>query len=207
MNRPINITQNIWDLINRYADEFNVDPYLVAAIGWHETQWGRLGAGRRGYYTGYGVFGGGRYAQGVSGLENQIRETTDKMAKWGMRPGVVTFGRLEQGQRGELPSGIYATDPNWGRAVFSIYQRLRSNNINVTSQQNRQPAAEPEPEPVITTRPTGLWETPLYFVAITILIILGTIAFFKAIDVNIDPASIAIKSAIGNLPKNIKTEV
>ena len=27
------------------AGEYNVEPELLLAIGWHETQWGRLGTG------------------------------------------------------------------------------------------------------------------------------------------------------------------
>ena len=112
-----------FNAIVRISREFNVCPYLIAAIGEHETQWGRLGLGRYGLYTGYGAFDHGpdfRFA----GLETQIRGTAEIMSEWGMRPNRVTLERLRRGNRGEF-GRIYATDPYWPDKVWRHYLRIR----------------------------------------------------------------------------------
>ena len=110
-----------WDKIFGYAAEYDVDPFLIGAIGWHETQWGVLGAGRQGYHTGYGATDSGLLNQ-YAGLDNQIKYTTIKMGRWGMNPGEVTLEGLILGNSGGLPSGIYASDPGWPAKVFKYYQ-------------------------------------------------------------------------------------
>ena len=112
-----------WGKIVRVAREFNVCPYLIAAIGQHETQWGRLGLGRYGFYTGYGAFDHGpdfRFAR----LDIQVRGTARMMREWGMRPGRVCLDRLLAGNRGEF-GRIYATDPRWAFGVWRHYQDIR----------------------------------------------------------------------------------
>jgi len=41
-----------WSLVKRICSSAGVDPVLIAAIGWHETHWGRLGMGVYGYHLG-----------------------------------------------------------------------------------------------------------------------------------------------------------
>ena len=109
--------------IVRVAREFEVCPYLITAIGWHETQWGKLGLGRVGFYTGYGAFDHDpdeRFAE----LETQIRGPARMMREWGMRPGKVTLERLRRGNRGEF-GRIYARDPDWADKVWRHYQRIK----------------------------------------------------------------------------------
>jgi len=46
------MSQNEWAWLHNYANSNQVNPVLLAAIGWHETHWGRLGMGRYGYHMG-----------------------------------------------------------------------------------------------------------------------------------------------------------
>lgn len=111
------------DKVYEIADTWNVDPKLILAIGWHETQWGRLGDGKKGMYTGFGSFDSGsdyKYA----GFDKQVENTTLKMSRWGMKPGNVTLAQLQAGQKGVLPTGIYATSPTWANSVYSIYNSI-----------------------------------------------------------------------------------
>ena len=109
--------------ILRVAKEFEVCPYLITAIGWHETQWGKLGLGKQGFLTGYGAFDCGpdfSFAE----PEIQIRGTAEIMREWGMRPGRVTLRDLKRGNRGEF-GRIYARDPDWADKVWRHYQRIK----------------------------------------------------------------------------------
>ncbi|MBT9145244.1 MAG: hypothetical protein DDT42_01114 [candidate division WS2 bacterium] len=117
-----------WKIINKWAQHYNVDPNLIAAIGQHETGWGREGAGRWGFYTGYGVYDKGDPDPRWQGLENQVRMTAERLSTWDMREGNITRERLRQGNRGQLGRGlIYATDPLWADKVFRIFQGIRVN--------------------------------------------------------------------------------
>ena len=109
--------------ITRIAREYNVCPYLITAIGWHETQWGKLGLGRVGFYTGYGAFDHGPDAR-FADRETQIRGTARMMREWGMHPGRVTLERLQRGNKGEF-GRIYATDKYWPDKVWRHYQRIK----------------------------------------------------------------------------------
>ena len=109
--------------ILRISKEFEVCPYLITAIGWHETNWGKLGLGRQGFHTGYGAYDSGPDER-FAGLEKQIKGTAGILRRWGMKPGAVTLERLQRGNRGEF-GGIYATDENWPNRVWYFYQHFK----------------------------------------------------------------------------------
>lgn len=46
------MSQNDWAFVHATCTPERVNPKLIAAIGWHETHWGRLGMGKYGYYLG-----------------------------------------------------------------------------------------------------------------------------------------------------------
>jgi len=46
------MSQNDWAYVNEVCIPNNVNPKLIAAIGWHETHWGRLGMGKYGFHLG-----------------------------------------------------------------------------------------------------------------------------------------------------------
>ncbi|MGB9772344.1 MAG: hypothetical protein ACPLX7_10290, partial [Candidatus Kapaibacteriota bacterium] len=66
------VTRSQWETIVRICSKYKVNPGLILAIGWHETQWGRLGAGQQGWYLGYGYYPGSTVAEQYRGLENQL---------------------------------------------------------------------------------------------------------------------------------------
>ena len=109
------------------------DPKLVLAIGWLETNWGRLGDGKKGMYTGYGSFDSGS-DYSYSGFTNQVYGTAGKMAAWGLAPGEVTLEKLQLGNSGVLPTGIYATDTAWPEKVWNIYNQIIEPDFAATFQ-------------------------------------------------------------------------
>ena len=120
------------------AKQYNVDPNLILAIGWHETNWGRAGDGTKGMYTGYGSYDSGSDYT-LAGFKSQVTGTAKKMAAWGMTPGNVTLERIQTGNSGALPTGIYATDGNWPNAVWNIYTSLKGTPTTSTTTSSKLP--------------------------------------------------------------------
>lgn len=186
-----------WDLIRETARRENVDPYLIAAIGVHETRWGELGAGRQGFHLGYGFPDSGVGDPRFQGLEAQVRGATWKMGQWGKRPGTVTLEGLQAGNQGLLPTGIYATDQNWPNAVFRIYNQLRQTSTSqpptggalqgqefVLPGMLHRPALAAIGEgipPLGVPRPSGWIASPAYFITILVISVAGVVALYKAI--------------------------
>ena len=121
MGIPAQFEHIPFGLIVKISRDFNVCPYLIAAIGQHETGWGKLVTHE--LYTGYGAFDHA-FDHRFAGEERQIRGTARMMQEWGMNPNRVTLDRLKRGNRGEF-GRIYATDPNWPYAVWRWYQRIK----------------------------------------------------------------------------------
>lgn len=111
-----------WSLILKISREYNVCAYLIAAIGQHETGWGKLVDHE--LYTGYGAFDHA-FDHRFAGEERQIRGTARMMREWGMTPNRVTLERLRRGNSGEF-GRIYATDPLWPDKVWRHYQRIKN---------------------------------------------------------------------------------
>ncbi|GAI79936.1 unnamed protein product [marine sediment metagenome] len=117
--RPDFISEADWSLVEKYCTIYNFTPYLIAAIGWHETHWGRLGAGVRGWILGYGYFPGSTVKEKYRGLENQLKGACPMIAKYFKFP--VT-------QSSCINFAIYHWKPSaptaWGKSVYSIYSSL-----------------------------------------------------------------------------------
>ena len=126
------ISPDISNAVNTISQKYNVDPALIYAIGQHETGWGKLGDGRKGMYTGYGSYDSGS-DYGYSGLEKQITGTVKKMLAWGMTLGNVSLEKLNQGNSGNLPTGIYATDKNWQNNIWKYYKEFNNGMVTDTS--------------------------------------------------------------------------
>jgi len=154
----VGLTADIWEVIVSTSQQYNVDPFLVAAIGQLETHWGDLGDGRRGMYTGYGSYdSGSNYS--YAGLQNQITGTVKKMKAWGAQPGKVTLSLLQQGNAGKLPTGIYATNKSWPDKVWSIYQQYIKKPLSF--QQNT-PASTVQQTPIVPGGTIGQGSLPWY---------------------------------------------
>ena len=67
-----NIPDNFWSVDVNAATSAGADPYLLAAIAQHETQFGTLGAGQEGYALGYGYPAPGQGNPMYKGLDNQL---------------------------------------------------------------------------------------------------------------------------------------
>lgn len=105
------------------AREYNVEPELLLAIGWHETQWGRLGDGQYGMYMGYGSYDSGS-DYSFAGLVNQVKGAAAKMAAWGQTVGNVSLTGLSMGNSGVLPTGLYASDQTWANSIWKYYNQI-----------------------------------------------------------------------------------
>lgn len=66
--------------VKQTAQIYNLPPDLLAAIGWHETHWGELGAGRQGWYLGYGYYPGSTVAEKYRGLVPQLTGAAKQIA-------------------------------------------------------------------------------------------------------------------------------
>lgn len=143
------------ETIKSIAADYDTDPNLILAIGWHETQWGKLGDGRKGMYTGYGSFDSGS-DYSYSGFEKQVKGTAWKMHQWGITPGNVDYVTLQLGQKGLLPSGIYATDSGWLDAVYNYYHEL-INTGGISSQTSYSDFVTAQGETVLQPAPQGGW--------------------------------------------------
>lgn len=84
---PTYIPSADWKSILEICTLYNVNPYLIAAIGWHETHWGKLGAGRSGYILGVGVHSDTDILTQYKGLPAQLNWAVPRLAKaFGLHP-------------------------------------------------------------------------------------------------------------------------
>ena len=116
------------------ARSFGVDPNLIAAIGWHETHWNQLGAGRDGYTLGYGVPSSGERLTKYQGTENQVRGAAGKISRWqtflGRALTIADMDAFAFGKRSNpsAPLGWQPDDPGaWARSVSRIWSGLSGN--------------------------------------------------------------------------------
>lgn len=199
-----------WDLILKYAKQYDTDPALIAAIGQHETRWGELGAGKIGFETGYGYYGPGNYDPAFQGLETQVERTAWKMSQWGIKPGGVTLTALKTGNAGGLPTGIYAADSNWPNAVYTQYTQLKP----VLNEPLK--TVSPVKEPFIDTQkphaylgaggggargegyetPAGIFQTPAYFLTLAFIFIAIGFLIYRTLGGNIPQPADMVKEVL-----------
>lgn len=130
-----------WETVKRICAAADANPKLIAAIGWHETHWGRLGMGRYGYHLGVSCWTRTRaqyeldkkgglideetrsgYTYGLKvfkGLEKQVKWAVDAMqGKVSKEPSYEEI--LNFAKRVWKPG-----DPEaWAKSVYSIYKSL-----------------------------------------------------------------------------------
>lgn len=114
------MTLSDWVKVLDTASEFAVSPYLIAAIGWHETHWGRLGAGRKGWILGYGYFPGSTVAEKYKGLENQLRGACRQIARDLKKP--LSLSTLTDFAKNSWKPG---NPEAWAESVWKIYTALQ----------------------------------------------------------------------------------
>lgn len=124
LKRPDFINEADWTMVVRYCENYNFTPYLIAAIGWHETHWGRLGAGVRGWILGYGYFPGSTVKEKYRGLENQLKGACPMIAR-GFKFPVTQSSCINFAINYYKPSVPTA----WGKSVYSIYSGLEKDIV------------------------------------------------------------------------------
>lgn len=122
------VSPDQWETIKKYCPE---NPYIILAIGWHETQFGRLGAGRQGYYLGYGYYSAGNGDERYKGLIPQITGAYGMLKKslrgWPViLPDTIADFGYNFWRPGSYDSnGKYNnTGRQWGASVWKYYQKI-----------------------------------------------------------------------------------
>lgn len=119
MAKPSWMSLGDWNKCLYYANKYNTSPELLAAIGWHETHWGRLGWGTKGFHLGVGAYSAtiGNYA--FQGLDKQLNWAARQLGKYMGRnvtlPALIGFAR--QVWRPGNPDA-------WAKDVYNIYIEL-----------------------------------------------------------------------------------
>jgi len=99
--KPDFVQDSQWKYILRQCIENNCNPYLIVAIGIHETGWGALGWGRKGFILGVGCFSENNADYNFQGFENQIKWAASQLGKffwfssYGFRIADICFEDLE----------------------------------------------------------------------------------------------------------------
>ena len=117
--KPTFIPSSDWALVLKYCVFHPEAPYLVAGIGWHETHWGRLGAGKGGWHLGFGYYPGSKVKEKYRGLENQLKGACSMISKYFKFP-VSQSSCINFATAHYKPSVPTA----WGKSVYSIYSAL-----------------------------------------------------------------------------------
>jgi len=137
--------QNQWAWVHEYCYSNKVNPVLIAAIGWHETHWGRLGMGRYGYHMGIScwvrndaqyqhdlaigqvdqetytkVSGGHLYcSRSLKGMQNQVKWAVEHIK--GKVPYTIGYPNvLYIAEKIWIPGNPKA----WADSVWSIYKNM-----------------------------------------------------------------------------------
>ena len=79
--KPSFMSASEWQLCCSLAQYHGTDPCFIAAVSYHETRHGRLGAGRDGYYCGAGVPTKGKRASLLKGWSMQANWTAQRAGK------------------------------------------------------------------------------------------------------------------------------
>lgn len=103
-----------WILAQKWGAQFGVDPLLLVAIGFHETEWGKLGDGRNGNILGVGSFDTGS-VHTWSGADAQLHEGAKILAAHG----VHTIADVRAGK-----ARWWATDPAWKDGVSTWFDKI-----------------------------------------------------------------------------------
>lgn len=119
MAKPSWMSLGDWNKCLYYANKYNTKPELLAAIGWHETHWGRLGWGRKGFHLGVGAYSATRGNYAFQGLDKQLNWAARQLGKYMGRnvtlPALIGFAR--QVWRPGNPDA-------WAKDVYNIYIEL-----------------------------------------------------------------------------------
>jgi len=127
MAKPTWLPSSDWQKVISYANTYGTLPELLAAIGWHETHWGRLGWGRKGFHLGVGCYSRFRANYNFQGLDAQLKWAARKagqyLGKYITRERLINFARDVW-----KPGDPYA----WGKSVYSIFIQIGGEAVQQT---------------------------------------------------------------------------
>jgi len=161
------MTKDEWSYIVEKCFPAKVKPELIAAIGWHETHWGRLGMGRYGYHLGVSCWERNELqfnsakAQGFIDWETYSKTKKGhlfcsihyrgykKQVDWAVNlikelvPLNFDFDDLKRLNRAWIPSDKAY---NWARGVWRVYTELEDDlrPVNREAREDEVLAAEGE---------------------------------------------------------------
>jgi len=119
MAKPTWMSNSDWAKCVYYANKYGTYPELLAAIGWHETHWGRLGWGRKGFHLGVGAYSETKANYAFQGLDNQLNWAAKQLGRYLDKN--VTLAALTNFAREIWRPG----NPDaWALSVYRIYVNL-----------------------------------------------------------------------------------
>lgn len=109
-----------WALVQKIATKYKIDPYILVAIGIHETGWGTLGDGRNGNILGVGSYDSGSTYK-YAGLQNQL----EGAAKILQGNGVHSIADIAAGKLAPADGKVkYASSPAWSSSIINVYNQV-----------------------------------------------------------------------------------
>lgn len=126
--RPAWCSVTDWNYILIVTNYNLIASRLIAAIGQHETHWGKLGVGRD-FICGYGVYDRSATGNAIhqkdsrfKGFENQVNGVWYEIKKYfGTQPPELTLEKLDAFNRIEWK----ASDKNWHVGVWESYKKAQ----------------------------------------------------------------------------------
>lgn len=115
MAGPGGIPDKDWAMVKAYGARYNVDPLLLVAIGFQETNWGKTGLGTRGLILGVGAYDSGPTFK-WAGLDKQL----DQGGKILAQHGVHTVADVQAGK-----AAFWTKSAGWKEGVVANYARLQ----------------------------------------------------------------------------------
>ena len=119
MKRPKIVSKEQYDKVVLESLKFGVDPFLIFAIGLHETDWGNKGWGKHGYILGVGCYNEKDSDESLRGFPQQIG--------WACRA-IAEFIGFRVTERALLNFAKYVWKPGnpavWASDVWSRYAYL-----------------------------------------------------------------------------------
>lgn len=118
MAGPGGISDADWGKAKFIGAKYNVDPLLLVAIGFHETNWGKAGLGTKGLILGVGAYDSGPVYT-WAGLEKQL----DQGAKILSEHDVRSIDDVKAGK-----AAFWTATAGWKEGVTAQYDRLKKDS-------------------------------------------------------------------------------
>jgi len=180
--RPGDVPADFWAAALNASAATGVDPYLIAAIGDHETQWGRNPDSYPGFSMGYGDYGPGannkvwKYADNPGEYTNQTMAAAKQIAGY-LGGQSVTEDSLHDFQVNSWKPG----DQNWYKGVWSAYVHLNKEATGGDPNYKVEGGTGDTTLTPTTSTAASIGGGILYIVILIIIAVVGMKAFEKAL--------------------------